>query len=74
MKDKEYCKVRDHFSYTGKYRGTVHSLCNSKYSVPKRIHIVFHNWSNQDYHFIIKKLAEEFKKLFTCLEEKLGNT
>ena len=43
LKDKEYCKVRDHFSYTGKYRGTVHSLCNSKYSVPKRIHIVFHN-------------------------------
>ena len=22
-----------------------------------------------DYHFIIKELAEEFKKQFTCLEE-----
>ena len=43
LKDKEYCKVRDHCSYTGKYRGTVHSLCDSKYSVPKRIHIAFHN-------------------------------
>ena len=24
-----------------------------------------------DYHFIIKKLAEEFKKQFTCLGRKL---
>ena len=30
---------------------------------------VFHNGSNYDYHFIIKVLAEEFKKQFTCLGE-----
>ena len=29
----------------------------------------FHNRSNYDYHFIIKDLAEEFKKQFTCLGE-----
>ena len=29
--------------------------------------IVFHNGSNYDHHFIIKELAEEFKKQFTCL-------
>ena len=39
------------------------------YSVPKKVPMVFHNGSNYDYHFIIKELAEEFKKQFTCLGE-----
>ena len=30
---------------------------------------MFCNGSNYDYHFIIKKLAEKFKKQFSCLEE-----
>ena len=30
---------------------------------------VFYNGSNYDYHFIIKELAEEFKKQFPCLKE-----
>ena len=51
------------------YRGAAHSICNLKYSVLKKIPIVFHNGSNYDYHFIIKELAEEFKKQFTCLGE-----
>ena len=67
MKDKKYCKVRDYCHYTGEYRDAAHSICNLKYSVPKKIPIVFHNGSNYDYHFIIKELAEEFKKQFTCL-------
>ena len=37
--------------------------------MPKNIPIVFHNGSNYDYHFIIKELAEEFKKKITCLGE-----
>ena len=36
------------------YRGDVHSMCNLKYSVPKKISIVFHNECNYDYHLIIK--------------------
>ena len=28
--------------------------------------MVFHIGSNNDYHFIIKELAEEFEKQFTC--------
>ena len=24
LKDKEYCKVRDHYHYTGEYRSTAH--------------------------------------------------
>ena len=68
-KIKKYCKVRDHCHYTGEYRGAAHSICISKYNVSKKIPIVFCNGSNYDYHFIIKKLAEKFKKQFSCLEE-----
>ena len=35
----------------------------------KKKFIAFHNGSNFDYHFIIKELAEEFEKQFTCLRE-----
>ena len=45
----------------------MHNICNLKYSVPKKVPIVLHNVSNYDYHFIIKELAEEFKKQFTFL-------
>ena len=60
MKGKAYRKVRGHCHYTWEYRGAAHSICNL-------ISIVFHNGSNYDYNFIIKELAEEFKKQFTCL-------
>ena len=56
-----YCKVRDYCHYTGKYRGAAHSICNLKYSLPKRNRIAFHNGSNYDYHFIIKELGENTK-------------
>ena len=46
-----------------------HIECNLKYSVSKEMSIVFHNVSNEHYHFIIKELAEEFEKRFTCLRE-----
>ena len=36
MKDKKYCKVRDHCHYTGKYRGATYSICDLKCSVPKK--------------------------------------
>ena len=53
-KIKKYCKVRYHLPYTGRYRGSTHSICNLKYSEPKKFLIAFHNGSNYDYHFIIK--------------------
>ena len=49
----------------------MHKLCNFKYRIPKKIPRVFHNGSNYDYYFIIKKLADEFTRQFTCLG---GNT
>ena len=69
-KIKKYCKVRDHCHYAGEYRGAVNYIYNLKNSVPEKIQIAFHNGSNYDYYFIIKELAEELKKLFSCLGEK----
>ena len=69
MKDKKYCKVRDHCHDTRECRGAARSLCNLNFSVPKKIPIAFHNGSNHDYHFIIKELAEKFEKKFACLRE-----
>ena len=56
-------------SFTGGYRAAAHSICNLKYSVPKKIPTVSHSGSNYNFHFIIKEIAEEFKKQFTCLGE-----
>ena len=46
MEDKKYCTLRDPYHYAGEYRGAAHSMCNLKYSVPKRIPIAFHDGSN----------------------------
>ena len=61
MKDIKFCKVRDLCHYTGYYGAAAQSICNLKYSVPK-IFSIMDNGSYYDYHFIIKELAEEFKK------------
>ena len=68
---KIYQKVIDHCFYTGKFRGAAHSICNLKYNVPLEIPVKNDNGSAYDYHFIIKKLAEEFKGQFECLRENM---
>ena len=62
-------KVRDHWHYTGKYRGAAHSICNLRYKIPREIPVVFHNRSTYDYHSIIKQLAKECKGNFDFLQE-----
>ena len=69
-------KVRDHCHYTGISRGATHDICNLRYKTLKEISwysketfLVFYNGSTYDYHFIIKKLAEEFEGQFKCLGE-----
>ena len=62
-------KVRNHCYWTGEYRSAVDTIYNLKYSVPKNIAIVFNNGSNYDVNSIIKELAKEIKKQFTCLGE-----
>ena len=56
--DKKHYKVRDHWHYTGKYRGAAHNICNLRYKIPKELPVVFHNGSSYDYHFIIKELVK----------------
>ena len=56
-KSINYRKVIDHCHYTGKYRSTGHSICNSEFNMPNEIAVVFRNYSNYDDHFIIKELA-----------------
>ena len=57
---KNYKKVSDHCHFTGKYRGTAHSICNLRYRIPQEVPVIFHNGSKYDHHLIIKELAEEF--------------
>ena len=71
--DKKQQKVRDHYHYTGKYRGAAHNICYLRYKVPKEIPVVFHNGSTYDYHFIIKDLVKEFDGNFDCLGENTEN-
>ena len=42
--------------------------------MPKKIPIVFHNGSNYDYHFVMKKLPEEYQNNLSVLENTLKNT
>ena len=51
----------NHCHYSREYRGAAHTIYNLKYNVPKEITIILHNGSNYDYHFIMKKVAEEFE-------------
>ena len=67
--DKKQHKVRDYCHYTGKYRGAAHNMCNLRYNIFKEIHVVFHNGSTYDYHFVIKELVKKFKGSFECLGE-----
>ena len=67
--DKKHYKVRDHYHYTGKYRGAAHNICNLRYKIPKEIPIIFHNGSTYDYHFIIKELVKDFDGNFECFGE-----
>ena len=54
LKDQKHCKVGNHCHYRGEYRNAAHSICNLKYTVPKKIIVAFHNESNYDYLFTIK--------------------
>ena len=67
--NKNYKKVRDHYYYTGIYRGAAHSICNLRYQEQRDIPAIIHNGSNYDFHLLIKDLAKEFKSDMYCLSE-----
>ena len=62
--NKNYRKVRDHCTFTGKYKGAAQNICNLKFNVPNEIPVAFHSDSNDDYHFIRKELANKFDGQF----------
>ncbi|XP_035208985.1 uncharacterized protein LOC118183516 [Stegodyphus dumicola] len=51
-------RVRDHDHLTGHYRGALHSLCNLKYRLQKKIPVVFHNLKHYDAHHIMQGLGK----------------
>ena len=62
-------KVRDHCHYTGKYRGALHSKCNSKLGERTMIIPVFaHNNSGYDSHMFVKRLAD-MKGRVSCIAQ-----
>ena len=51
-------KVRDHWHYTGKFRGALHSKCNLRLQKTKVIPVFFHNLEGYDSHLFVKRLAD----------------
>ena len=45
------------------------TMSNLRYKTPKEIPVLLNNGSNCDYHFILRKTAEEFKRQFECFRE-----
>ena len=65
-------KERDHYHFTGKFRGAAHSSCNLKFKKPKFTNVFFHNLSGSDSHLFVTKLGKS-KGAITCIpnnEEK----
>ena len=52
--DNKYQTFRDHWLYTGGYRGAVHSICNLRCSITKEIIATFQNGSKMDLTVITK--------------------
>ena len=61
-------KVKDHCHYKGKFRGVAHRKCNLNYKVNNNA-IIIHN-ASYDTHFIINRLAIEFKGELNCIGDK----
>ena len=65
--DEEYCKVRFHYHYTGKYRGVAHNTCNLRYKMPKQISVVFDNGCKYGCRGIARKFLERGSKFSKTL-------
>ena len=68
-KDKEYPNAIDHYHCDGQYRGAPHIIFDLNYNVHQETSIDFQSGSKYNNHFIIKDLAEDFAKQFTCLRK-----
>ncbi|XP_075231719.1 uncharacterized protein LOC142330379 [Lycorma delicatula] len=55
--------IRDHCHLTGKYRSALCRNCNFKRRNQKSIPIFIHNGSNYDFHFIVKELGYDDRRI-----------
>ncbi|GBN58866.1 hypothetical protein AVEN_64703-1 [Araneus ventricosus] len=51
-------RVRDHDHQNGRYRAALHSSCNLKFRLSKKIPVVFHNLENCDGHLIMQEIGK----------------
>ncbi|GBM47569.1 hypothetical protein AVEN_90276-1 [Araneus ventricosus] len=51
-------RVREHDHQTGRYRAALHSSCNLKFRLSKKIPVVFHNLKNYDGHLIMQEIGK----------------
>lgn len=59
-KEGKYRKVRDHSHITGKYRGPLCHVCNSRLRLKRRVlPVIFHNFKGYDGHLICKQAIGE---------------
>ena len=65
-------KVRDHYHFTGEFRGAAHNECNLSCRKPLILPVIFHNLQGYDAHLFIKQLAKVQGDLFSIptTEEK----
>ena len=52
-----------------RHRAAADSICNLQFNVFNEIIVVFHRGLNYDYHFMMKKLTNEFEGKFGCIGE-----
>ena len=50
--------VRDHYHFTGEYRGPAHNKCNLQYRKPKFTPVFFHNLAGYDAHLFVRNLGK----------------
>ena len=51
-------KVRDHDLHTGKYMGSAHKECNTKFYYERKLNVFFHNLRGYDSHFLIQEIGK----------------
>ena len=67
-------KVQDHDHITGKYRGSVHSICNLQLQIKPeeaKLNIFFHNMKNYDGHLISKVMGRASQEQISAIPNNM---
>ena len=60
-------KVRAHDHHTGKYMGSAHKECNTKFYYERKLNVFFHYLKGYDSHFLIQEIGK-LNKPMTVLQ------